>query len=390
MSRSSVRTILPLAVITCTSMLAADLYLPAVPHLQQSLDIDVTAAQATVAVFFAGLAVSQLLWAELLSYWGPRRAVVVGISILALASVGAALAPGIEMLLLMRLLQGLAAGVSTVVSPSVIRATLHESEAVHGIAAIAMIESFVPAAGPVLGAALLLSMEWRGLFWILAALSALALPFIMRVTPRELPGMDRAVNASYGRILANSKYRRLVLSQALSFGGLLCFVASAPQLMVNALGLTVNAFAALQVMSVTTFIIVASQAGRITQRLGAARAIQLGAWLQVALAGALLLAALFIDMPFAAIAVFWCGFCGALAVRGPATFSEALAVPPAQMGRAAAMLVLAMLLASALSTQLVAPFMAGRSVVPLALTVLVQVVISLALVIRYPMVRIAS
>jgi predicted MFS family arabinose efflux permease len=255
---------------------------------------------------------------------------------------------------------------------------------VHGIAAIAMIESLVPAAGPVLGAALLLSLDWRGLFWILAALSVMALPFIVRVTPTELPGMDRTVDASYGRILANRKYRRLAISHALSFGGLLCFVASAPQLVINALGLTVNAFAALQVMSVTTFMVVASQAGRIAQRLGAARAIQLGAWIQVVLASVLLLAALFINVPFAAIAVFWCGFCGGLAVRGPATFSEALAVPPAQMGRAAAMLVLAMLLASALSTQLVAPFMAGRSIVPLATTMLVQVVISLALVIRYP------
>jgi MFS transporter, DHA1 family, multidrug resistance protein len=384
MSRSSVRTILPLAVITCTSMLAADLYLPAVPHLQRSLGIDVILAQATVAIFFAGLAVSQLLWAELLSHWGPRRSVVIGVSLLALASVGAALAPTINVLLAMRLLQGLAAGVSTVVAPSVIRATLHDSDAVHGIAAISMIESFVPAAGPVLGAALLLSLEWRDLFWILAGLSVIALPFIVRVTPIELPGLDRAVDASYGRIIANKKYLRLALSHALCVGGLLSFVASAPQLMINALGLTVSAFAALQVMGVATFMIMASQSGRISQKIGPARAIQLGAWVQVVLTGILLLAAWVVEVSFAGVAVFWCGFCGALAVRGPAAFSEALSLPPSQMGRASAMLVLALLLASALGTQLVAPFMDGKSIVPLAITVMVQVTVSLMLVIPYP------
>lgn len=37
MSASTVRTILPLSIITCTSMLAMDLHLPAVPTLQRSL-----------------------------------------------------------------------------------------------------------------------------------------------------------------------------------------------------------------------------------------------------------------------------------------------------------------------------------------------------------------
>jgi DHA1 family bicyclomycin/chloramphenicol resistance-like MFS transporter len=304
--------------------------------------------------------------------------------VLALASMGAALAPSIEVLLMMRLLQGLAAGVSTVVSPTVIRATLHDSQAVHGIAAISMIEALVPAAGPVVGAALLLGMEWRGLFWILAVLSVAALPFIVRVTPLQLPGLDRTLDASYGRILACRKYRRLTLSHALCFGALLSFVASAPQLMVNALGLTVAAFAALQVMGVASFMAVASQSGRISQHLGPARAIQLGGWIQLVLTSVLLVAALLVHVPFAGVAVFWCGFCGALAVRGPPAVSEALALPPAQMGRASAMLVLAMLLTSALSTQLVAPFMDGNSLVPLAVTVLIQVALSLALVLRYP------
>ncbi len=384
MSRASLRTVLPLAAITCTSMLAADLYLPAVPRLQEALGIDVTLAQATVAIFFAGLAVSQLLWAELMKHWGPRRAVLVGGSLLALASAGAALASNIDVLLTMRLLQGLAAGVSTVVSPSVIRAMLDDTDAVRGIAAISMIEAMVPAAGPVLGAALLLSVDWRGLFWIVAIMSVVALPLIVRVTPVELPGLDHSVDASYRRILANRKYRRLALSHALCVGGLLTFVASAPQLVVNALGLQVSAFATLQVLGVATFMVMASQSGRISHRIGPARAVQLGATLQVVLCVGLLLSALLLPVSFAGVAVFWCGFCGSLAIRGPSAFSEALALPPSQMGRASAMLVLALLLASALGTQLVAPFMDGQSIVPLAVAVLVQVVISLLLVIPYP------
>jgi DHA1 family bicyclomycin/chloramphenicol resistance-like MFS transporter len=78
-------------------------------------------------------------------------------------------------------------------------------------------------------------------------------------------------------------------------------------------------------------------------------------------------------------------FCGSLAIRGPATFVDALAVPPAQMGRATALLVLALLAAGALGTQLVAPFLGGeRSAVPLFCGVLAQLLASAALVWRYP------
>jgi DHA1 family bicyclomycin/chloramphenicol resistance-like MFS transporter len=286
-SHASARTTLPLALVTCTSMLAMDLFLPAVPTLQRALAVDVERAQATVAIFLAGLAASQLLWAEALNRWGPRRTVQVGVSLLVVGSVGCALAPGIEALLAMRLVQGIAAGAATVVAPTVVRATLSSAEAVRGLAAIAMIESIVPAIGPVLGAGLLVYTSWRGTFWLLAGATLVVLPFVVRVTPVELPGLDRSVAAGFGRILSNRRYARLALSHALAMGALLTFVASAPQLMVNALELEASAFAALQVIGVAGFAGTASQAGRISHRIGPARAIQLGATAQVVSCAAL-------------------------------------------------------------------------------------------------------
>lgn len=184
MSKASIKTVLPLALVTCTSMLAMDSYLPAVPNLQQSLGIRISLAQATVAVFLAGLAASQLLWGEALNRVGPRRCVQIGVFALIVGSVGCALAPSIEMVLAMRLLQGIAAGAATVIAPSVVRATLSNEDAVRGIATISMIEAIVPAAGPLLGAVLLNFIDWRGTFWVLAAATVLVWPFAVAVTPR--------------------------------------------------------------------------------------------------------------------------------------------------------------------------------------------------------------
>lgn len=384
MSATSVRTVLPLSLVTGASMLAMDFYLPAVPSLQSSLGISVTMAQATIAIFLAGLAASQLLWAEALTRMGPRTSVQIGVWLLLISGVGCALSGSIEMLLATRLIQGVAAGAAMVVAPSVVRATLGDGDAVRGVAMISMVEAIVPAAGPILGAALLPYIGWRGTFWVLSALTLLALPFAIRATPRELPGMDRSVNAAYLTIITNRKFWQLALSHAFSFGALLIFVSSAPQLMANALGLGASAFATLQMFGVASFIITASQSGRISKRLGVARAIRLGAVLHALICGLMLLLGSRIDLSFAAVAVFWCAFCCALAIRGPATFSEVLALPPVQMGRASAMLTLAVLLAGALGTQIAAPFMADRSITPLMLIMLGACLLSLAMLFPYP------
>lgn len=381
---SAIRTVLPLSLVTGASMLAMDFYLPAVPNLQATLGIDVSLAQATIALFLAGLAASQLLWAEALSRFGPRSAVQAGLWLLLVSGLGCALAPSIEILLALRLLQGVAAGAAMVVAPSVVRATLSDADAVRGVATISMVEAIVPAAGPLFGAALLAHTDWRGTFWVLSALTLLVLPFAVRATPRALPGMDRSVNASYLTIIANRKFRKLALSHACSFGALIIFVSSAPQLVVHALGLGAAAFAGLQLIGVASFIVMASQAGRISKRLGTAGAIRLGATLHAVLCAVMLLLGLLAPPSFIVVALFWCAFCGALAVRGPATFSEVLALPPAQMGRASALLTLTVLLAGALGTQLAAPFMAGQSMTPLMTVMLFACVASLALLFPYP------
>lgn len=364
-----------------------DLFLPAVPALQQGLGVTVAQGQLAVVLFLAGLAGSQLLWGEALARYGPRRCVGAGVAVLVVSSVGCALARDLTGLLVMRLLQGIAAGASTVVAPSVIRATLPDADAVKGIASIAMIEAIVPAAAPAAGAAMLLVADWRATFWVVAGLALLAMPFVLRATPRQLPGLEPAVRTGYRVLLRDGRFLRIAVSHALCFGALITFVASGPQMLANSLGLGPSAFATAQVVGVATFIAVASQAGRIGHRLGAPGAVSLGARLHLLLCGGFLGLVLLGGAGFAAVLFFWSLFCGVLAVRGPAAFSEALAVPPAQMGRASALLVLALLAAGAAGTQLAAPFL-DRAGLPAVVTVMTAMIaLSLLVVTPYPAAR---
>jgi predicted MFS family arabinose efflux permease len=247
-----------------------------------------------------------------------------------------------------------------------------------------MVEALVPAAGPVLGAALLVYLSWRGTFWILAIAALIVLPIVTRITPRELPGIDHSTPAGYGQVLANRRFLRIILSHALMMGALLMFVASAPQLLHNVYGLEASAFATLQVVGVTGFIITASRSSRIAARIGNAAAVKLGAIAHIVLCAALALLSLAGYVSYPALLVFWCCFCCCLAVRGPPAISDALHLPPAQMGRASAVMVLALLAAAALGTQLIAPLLDSATVFPMAVGMLLFTLGSIAMITPYP------
>jgi len=211
----------------------------------------------------------------------------------------------------------------------------------------------------------------------------IAFPFALRASPAKLPGHDVPAAVGYLYLLRNARYMRMALCHALGFGALLTFVASAPQLFWQAFKLGPGSFAFAQAIGVGTFILLASQAGRVSDRIGVSRAIKWGAWLHVVLCTAFLVAAAAGVVTFYGTLVFWSGFCGVLAIRGPAAFSEALAVPAPQMGRASALLVLALLAAGAAGTQLAAIFLATAGLTAVASVMVGLTLASAALVTSY-------
>jgi len=385
LSKPSIRTVLPLATITAASMLTMDLYLPAVPTMQRDLGITVAQGQLTIAIFLLGLAASQLVWGEMLHQIGPRRCVQTGLLALILTSFGCALAPDLPVLLGLRLIQGIAAGAATVVVPTVVRATLPEQDGVRGIAAIAMIEAIVPAAGPVLGTALLLIADWRTTFAIIGIVALVSAPFALRATPVALPETEENTGrVGYRALLCNWHFVGLALAHSLSFGALIAFVASAPQVLPALAGTGQSGFALAQVCGVAGFIVAASQAGRIGNQLGPRHAIQLGALLHGLLCTALLAAWWADRLSYPWLLAFWAAFCAVLGIRGPTAFSEALSVPNAQLGRASALMVLALLATGAVATQATAPFLPSGQLGAVALSMTLLCWASFALVVRYP------
>jgi MFS transporter, DHA1 family, multidrug resistance protein len=386
------RRSLPLASLTAVGMLATDFYLPAVPMLSAQLGGSTTAAQATLAVFMAALAASQLLWGWASDRFGEGRVILLGTALLGGASVLCAIAPNIAVLLLGRAIQGLGAGAATVVVPALLRKRSSEADAVKAIALVGMAESVIPALGPVAGALVLTHGSWRWTFLILALLTLALAPMISRIVQSDAESgnadTDRNMRAgaalslsaavlSYRPVLGNARFVRLALSYALMFGALLMFVASAPQLVTAWLGIPVAGFAVLQIFGVAAFMLGAAGGGKLVRRLGADVLIKLGIWTQAGACLIFLALAATELRSLSALIGAWAVFCVGLGIRAPSTMARALSLAGEAAGRASGLLMFLAFAISALATMLVAPLLGG-GLMPVAIGLILMVAASAA------------
>ena len=79
-----------LGVLIALPALGTDLYIPALPEVSRSLDAPVAATQATLTMYFVGLAGGQLIWGPLSDRYGRKPVLAAGLSTLIVSSLAAA------------------------------------------------------------------------------------------------------------------------------------------------------------------------------------------------------------------------------------------------------------------------------------------------------------
>src|ERR1700733_5274967 len=83
---------------------ATDMYLPAFPAVEATFHTHPGTAQLTLAAWFAGLAIGQIMQGTLSDRFGRRRPLIAGFTVFSLAMVGGALAPSLPALAMFRFL----------------------------------------------------------------------------------------------------------------------------------------------------------------------------------------------------------------------------------------------------------------------------------------------
>jgi DHA1 family bicyclomycin/chloramphenicol resistance-like MFS transporter len=289
--------VLALGGLSAFGPLSLDLYLPGLPRLTTDLRAAEAAGQLSLSMCMIGLALGQLLVGPFTDRVGRRRPLLVGVVVFALSAALCAITPSIELLLVFRLLTGLAGGAGIVIARAMVR-DLYDGDMVARVFALLMLVSgTAPVLAPVLGGGLLLVTDWRGVFWVLAAIGAVLLVAAFS-QPESLPGPRR--RAAGGRALLGvlrgvlRDRTFLVPALVLSLGScaLFSYIAMGSFVLQGAYGLGQQGFAVVFAVNSVGIVLFGRLSAVLVGRVGARRLLRAGVVLALVAAVALLLAVL--------------------------------------------------------------------------------------------------
>lgn len=331
------------ALIVALGPMSMALYTPAMPEIARDLATSDAAVQFTVPVFFAGFAFAQILIGPLADAFGRRPVTLFLLSIYLAASVVAAIAPSIEILLGARLLQGIGCAVGFAISRAIIRDLFDAESSARIMNLIVVVLAAGPSAAPFLGGIVIELMGWHAVFWAMVALGSAATVLVFFLlsetgSPDTSQLRPKALAATYARILTN----RCFLLASLVVGGtngviyaqatLLSFV------LIGEVGLSPKAFGISMIMQTGMFFLGSVTVRLLLRRVSAARLVPVG----LALVGAASIAfpVLFLMYPPSLLTVMGpvAVFCYGIAFTLPAMMTAAMRPFPQSAGAASSML----------------------------------------------------
>lgn len=237
-----------LALLTAVPPLATDMYLPGFPAMAQEFGTTASSIQLTLTTFLVGLAVGQLVIGPLSDKFGRRLPLLIGALVCLIAGAACALAPSIEFLIGARFVQGFAGAAGVVLSRAIIADRTEGARSAKLFALMMIIGGVAPVIAPLVGGAVVESIGWRGVFWIITGLTALMLVCAVAFVSESLPPEARRdgglakMLAGIGSVLTNPRYVAYTSTFAFAFSAMFAYISASPFVLQNMLGLSAGQY----------------------------------------------------------------------------------------------------------------------------------------------------
>lgn len=223
-----------LGTLTAFAPFSIDMYLPGLPAIAREFGVETAAAQQTLAVFFLGLSVGQVVYGPIADRLGRRRPLLFGCALYALACIGCALAPSLPSLVAMRLLQALGGCAGVVIARSVVRDLFDQHESARMYSFLMLVLGVAPITAPLIGGQLLLFFGWRAIFVTLCGFGLLCLALVFFGLPETLPverritsGLGAALR-TYGGLLIDGRFMGYALAGGLASAAMFAYISGSP------------------------------------------------------------------------------------------------------------------------------------------------------------------
>lgn len=304
---------------------AMQVFLPALPAIQEGFAASAAAAQLAFSLSTLSIAFATLVYGPLSDRLGRRPALLGGLVVFLLGTLLCALAPSLELLILGRIVQAAGGCAGMVLSRAIVRDLYPREQAAQALAWITMAMVVAPMMAPALGGLLVDLVGWRAIFLAgLLAGAGVLLASAARLAETGRPGAlaagGPAMFGAFAHLLRQRAFRGWAAQAAFSMAVFFAFLAAAPFLVVEAYGRPAVEYGLLFVLISAAFMAGNFAAARLSARLGSERMILLGS--AGSLAGALLALSL-------ALAGFWTPLALFLPTAMGA-FAQGMAMPNAQ------------------------------------------------------------
>ncbi|WP_367847515.1 multidrug effflux MFS transporter [Rhodoferax sp. WC2427] len=275
------RTALVLGLLSAIGPFAIDMYLPALPSIGQTLNASMAAVQLSLMVFFVSMGVGQIIYGPVSDMFGRKAPLYFGLLLFAAGSIGCALAPDVHTLVVLRFIQGLGACAGMVIPRAIVRDLHTGHDAARLMSLLMLVFSVSPILAPLAGSFLIEWFGWRSVFWAVTVAAALGLALLATSLPETRPASER-VNSSvasalagYGKLLRDRHYLGLVLIGAFGMASFFAYLANSSFIMIDHYGLTPRQYSITFSVNAAAFIGVSQFTGKLSQRFGLVKVVNI-------------------------------------------------------------------------------------------------------------------
>jgi DHA1 family bicyclomycin/chloramphenicol resistance-like MFS transporter len=289
----NLRIILILGALSAFAPLAIDFYLPGFPAIASAFATDEKHVQLTLAVYFGGLAIGQLIYGPLADRFGRRVPLLSGVTLFTLASFACAYAPSLEWLIGARFVQALGGCAGMVISRAVVSDKCDAVGSAKVYSQLMLVTGLAPILAPLAGGLMVGLWCWQSIFLALSLFSVMAAIAVAVGLPETFPAHQPRQPLSgslrrYGALLSDRVYLGYALTGGISIAGMFAYIAGSPFVFIKLYGVPAEHYGWLFGSNAAGFILVAQLNARLLAKRGPAFLLSRTVWVYVAAALTLL------------------------------------------------------------------------------------------------------
>ncbi len=244
MKTGFIRTALILGLLSTIGPFAIDMYLPGLPAIGRELHASTVQVQLSLVAFIVAAGLSQLVYGPASDILGRKLPICFGLTVFALASACCAFASRIETLVALRMLQGIGACATMVLTRAIVRDLYNGQEAVRMMGLLILVFSISPILAPLVGSLVVAATGWRTIFVLVATAAVLGLLLVLlllkesRSTAARRSSSWHHILGNYSGLIRDTHFLGLSALSGFSFGAFMIYLANSSFILIGHYGLT--------------------------------------------------------------------------------------------------------------------------------------------------------